>query len=82
MLQPRSRGPSWWRLKSGVPEDVKGRLPFYKDDWVQGFKPGFRQGCPPWSVMSVTGALLSVQANLAQRACFAWHVGLILFQGP
>lgn len=34
-------GPSWWPLRSGIPEDVKGRLGWYQDDWREGLKSRF-----------------------------------------
>ena len=38
----KRRGPRWYKLKSGVPEDVRGRLPWYKHDWVEGWNSGYR----------------------------------------
>ena len=38
----RRRGPGWWKLRSGIPEDFRGRLRWYKDDWVEGWNSGYR----------------------------------------
>ncbi len=41
-MPDRRRGPKWWPLRSGIPEDVRGRLSWYKHDWVEGWNSNYR----------------------------------------
>lgn len=61
MLAPGTAG--HWLPGRGIAADVRGRLPHYKDDWIQGCNWGVRCVSQGWRLAAV--AVIHVSRNTA-----------------